>query len=261
MAEEKKKSSWEIPPPGPGTMSGFFLAWAFVAGIIGLTLILMGIGKGPMPLRLVAYDISVEGKTPAEVDLEKLTSAINQTNAMILALQGTSKDLTEELARKLEVKEENVASDLSSAILSKYSIEKFEGARLALVQYGKIGKFGVINVELREPAGGGDSSDLQDAVDLAREEFGKTPHAIFVLASGEGPGAPSGYLDAFQVMVKRGKADTEKRAATDWRVFIPEAIKDNLKECYVPADNEKVKEFSDRLPVVTRFVFRKKDFD
>ncbi len=248
MAEEKKKSSWEIPPPGPGTISGFFLAWVFVGGIIGLTIILMLIGKGPISLRVVAYDVSVEGKTPAEVDLEKLALATSQTNAMLLALQGTSEDLTEELSRKLELK--YFASKGPSAILARYPIDKVQGASLAVTHFGKIGRFGVMNVDLRKETGDAEARRLKQAIPLAGKEFGNTPHAIFVLASGEPPEAPAGYIEA----------PADNKEGSNWHVFIPEAIADNLKECYVPTDNKTIKDFSDRLPVVTRFVFRKKDF-
>jgi len=341
MAEQKKKSSWEIPPPGPGTISGFFVAWVFVAAIIGLTLVLMGIGKGPLPLRVVAYDISLEGIAPGEVEtilaattpwveragagsdilrkvmegkldaskaaeelrieaqevgrlireprvlaekvmrgeltskeaagrlgvkteemesyaaaeLERLTTAIRQTNPMVLLLQGTSDDLTKKLALKLEVKEENVVSEGSSAILSKYSVERPEGEGTALIRYGKKGKFGVVSVDLREAAAGAGPPSLEKAVDVAKVEFGETPHAILALVNGVPPAPPSGYVNAPIAI------PGEEGVASRWHAFIPETIEDNLKECYVPAENKAIEDYSDKLPIVAHFVFRKKDFE
>jgi len=252
MAEGRKKSSWVFPSAGPGTFSGFFVAWVFVGGIIGLALVLMAIGKGPTSLRIVAYDVSIEGKPPAEGQVDKLVAAVRQTNPMVLAVQGSSGELTKALALKLEIKDENAASEGSSAILSKYAIEKAEGGRLGLIQFGKYGRFGVVNLDLSEADNG---RELREAVDLARREFGETPHAIFSLVNGAAPAPPSGYVDVPVGMPGEGKV------IIHWHVFIPEAIEDNLKECYVPADNEKIKDFSDRLPMVARFVFQKKDFE
>ena len=261
MVEGKKKSSWEIPPPGPGTISGFFAAWVFVGAIIGLTLILMIIGKGPMALRVVGYEVGIDGKAPAGPELDKLVTAIKQANPMLLAVHGTSKELTEELRQRIEVKEENVASDGSSAIFSRYSVEKSEGARFVLIHFGETGKFGVVNVDLTKISGGNEKPGLEKAVGLAKEEFGKTPHAILVLAGGDTPHAPSDYLDALEVMVERGKLKAEDIAASDWRIFIPEGMEGNLKDCYVPTDNKAIKEFSDRVPIVAHFVFHKEDFE
>lgn len=341
MAEGKKKYSWEIPAPGPGTISGFFVAWVFVAGIIGLAVFFMAIGKGPMPVRVAAYDMDLEGIAPgqvevimaettpwvermgaksdvlrrvmrgelevskgaeeirvgeqevrqllqeprvlaqkvirgemnstgaarrlgvdekevvgkksfAEAELKRLTAAIGQTNPMVLALDGTSEKLTKEVSRKLELS--HFVSEGSSAILSKYPIEESEGAGAALIRYGKVGRFGVISTAARNGPGG-QRLDLKEAVELARKEFGESPHAIVVLVSGMPAVPPPGYLE-MPVAIP-----AKEKAASDWQVFIPEAIKENLKECYVPADNKVIKDFSDRLPIVTRFVFRKRDFE
>jgi hypothetical protein len=247
MADTERKSSWEVPPPGPGTLSGFFVAWGFVAGIIGLTLVLMVIGTGPMPLRVVAYDLGAEGKPLSEVNLKKLTLAINQTNPMVLALQGTSKELTNKLGL---AKEENILSEGSSAVLSRYPIEKSTGARVAKVRFGKIGVFGLLNMDLRNPADGNAVADLAPFADLARREFGGIPHAICLLGGDASLPPPQGYVEA----------PAEDKAATGWRILIPKSIEDNLKDCYVPAENKKIKDYSDRFPVVAHFVFRKKDF-
>jgi len=247
MAEQKKKSSWEIPPPGPGTISGFFVAWVFVAAIIGLTLVLMAIGKGPMPLRIVAYDITVNG----EVDREALLSAIRQANPMVLALRGSPEDLTEKLRLKLEVKEEDFVAKGPSAILSRYPIEKAGGAQLALIRYGKGGRFGVIHVDLNGASQLNELQDLKSVVRTARDVFGEAPHAIFALVRTSPPDAPPGYI----------MASAKNQEATDWRIFIPKRIKSNLKECYVPAENKAIEDYSDKLPIVAHFVFRKKDFE
>jgi hypothetical protein len=346
MAERRKKSSWVFPSAGPGTFSGFFVAWVFVAGIIGLALILMAIGRGPLPLRVVAYDISLEGIAPGEVETilaqttpwveragagssvlrevmagklypskaaeklkieeqevnrlireprvvaekvmrgeltskegarrlgvnteemesyaaaeqGRLATAVRQTNPMVLVLQGTSEKLTSELSRMLELK--YVLSDGDSATLSKYAVvsevyletsRRLEGYlhNLAQVRFGKIALFGVVNVDAVPLRNRPLPPDLKEGADHAAEEFGKTPHAIFVSASGSPPGAPSGYI----------KAAAENESESDWHMFIPEAIQDNLKECYVPAENEKITDFSGRLPLVARFVFGKKDFE
>jgi hypothetical protein len=251
MAEGKKKSSWVFPSAGPGTFSGFFVAWVFVAGIIGLALALMAIGKGPMPIRVVAYDISLDGKPPAQTQLDTLAAAMGQTNPMVLVLQGSSEEFTKALALKLEIKDENVASQGSSAILTRYTIEKAEGARVALIRYGKNGRFGVVNVDLSQA---GSDGKLQEAVNLAKTQFGETPHAIFALVNGVPPAPPAGYVNA--PIAIPGKEEV----SSHWHAFIPEAIEDNLKECYLPADNETIQKYSDRLPLVTRFVFHKEDF-
>ena len=260
MAEEKKSRTWEIPPPGPGTISGFFVAWVFVAAIIGLTLILMGIGKGPMPLRIVAYDIDVNG----EVDQEALLAAIREANPMVLALRGRPEDLTKELALKLEVKEENFIARGPSAILSRYPIEKAGGGQLALIQYGKGARFGVVHVDPNGASGLNEAQDLMAAVRAARDMFGKAPHAIFVLVDGVPPAPPAGYVNAPIANPEdeeRYIRDGVWRSSSNWHAFIPEAIEENLKECYLPANNETIQKYSDRLPLVTRFVFHKEDFE
>jgi hypothetical protein len=228
------------------------VAWVFVGAIIGLTLVLMAIGKGPMPLRVVGYDISLDGKAPAEDQMDALTTAIAQANPMVLALQGTSDDLTKKLPLKLEVKEENVVSEGSSAILSKYTLEKPEGEGTALIRYGKEGKFGVVNVDLSEA---GSDGKLQEAVELAKTQFGEAPHAIFALVNGVPPASPAGYVNA--PIAIAGKEEV----SSHWHAFVPEAIEDNLKECYLPVDNETIQKYSDRLPLVARFVFHKEDFE
>lgn len=248
MAETRRKSCWEVPRPGPGTISGFFVAWLFVGAIVGLTIILMLIGKGPMPIRVVAYDLGLERNAPGKVNLEGLVSAVKETNPMVLALQGSSEEVTKELSRKLELK--YFASGGSSAILSRYRIEEREGARFVVTRYGKNGRFGVVNMDLRKRGSGAARPEVKEAVDFA-PEFSKTPHAVLVLVDGEAPEAPPGYVEA----------PAQNKEGTAWRIFIPESIKDNLKECYVPAKNKAVKDFSDRLPIVAHFVFHKRDFE
>ncbi len=249
MAEGKKKSSWEIPPPGPGTISGFFVAWLFVGAIIGIIVILMAIGAGPMPMRVVAYDLELEGKAPAEVPLDKLVSAIKQTSPMVLVLRGISEELAKELGRKLEMKEKNVLCDGRLAILSKYAVVKGEGGRLALIRFGKRGNFGIVQVGAG--IGAAQSADIGGAADLAVKEFDKVPHAIFVSGQGDWPRGRSDYV----------AASARNKAASHWRILVPEAIKDKVKDCYVPIDNKAIKDFSDRLPLIAHFVFRKEDFE
>ncbi len=251
MAEEKRSSSWEIRRPGPGTISGFLVAWVFVAAIIGLTLILMVIGKGPMPLRVVGYDVRLDGQPPAQASLDKLTAALKQTSAMVVAMHGGSEETAIELGRRLEMTRQKVAAEGSSAILTRYSIEKSEGARAALIQFGDIGRFGVVNVDLTDEDGGSAPGNLDEAVDLAKKEFGQTPHAVLALVGDSPPSAPSGYV----------AATIEGEEATEWRVYLPASVAESLKDCYVPTKNETVKEYSDRLPVVARFVFQTKDFE
>jgi hypothetical protein len=248
MAEKEKKSSWEVPSPGPGTMSGFFVAWLFVGAIIGLTIILMLIGKGSMPLRVAGYDLGLEGKSVEEVDLDKLVLAVRQTNAMVLALHGSSEELTKALSRQLELK--YVGWEGSSAILSRYEMKKSERAGWAVLRYGKKGRFGVMSLDLRK-GGGAEPARLREAAEVAEKEFGGNPHAILVLGSGEAPSAPFGYVEA----------SAENKEASDWHVFVPERLEDKVDECYVPVDNVKIREFSQRLPIVARFVFRKEDFE
>lgn len=248
MTDGKKKSSWEIARPGPGTLSGFFVAWLFVGAIIAVALILMVVGKGPMPLRVIGYDISVGGQAPSAAQMEKLVTAVRQTSPMVLAIHGSSEEMVPELARKLEIKQENVASQGSSAILSRYEIKKSQGGRLGLIEWGKGGKFGIVSVDLKEAADA--VADLKKAIESAKREFGKTPHAILAQVGSTGPDAPEGYI----------VATATKQGATDWRIYVPKDLEDNLKECYVPADNAKIKEFSERMPIVARFVFHKKDF-
>jgi len=335
MSEKNKKSSWEIPPPGPGTISGFFVAWAFVAGVIGITIILMVIGKGPMPLRVAAYDLGLDGIAPGQVEaimaqttpwvqragakgdvlrkvmlgeleiskaaeqlkikveevaellreprvisqkfirgelaleeaagrlgvakeakgkkdyseaeryaegeLKRLTAAIGQVNPMVLVLNGTSEKLTKELSRKLELS--HFLAKGSSAILSKYPVfarGKPGEAFSAVIRYGKNGRFGVINAAT--PSG---------RVKSPTEELGRAPHAIFLSASEAPPEPYAGYVNA----------TVENEPASNWLVSIPKTIEGNLEECYVPADNKIVKAFSDRLPIVARFVFRSRDFE
>ena len=248
MTDGKKKSSWEIASPGPGTLSGFFVAWLFVAAIIGITVVLMLVGKGPMPLRVVGYDISVRGQAPSAAQMEKLVTAIRQTSPMVLAIHGCSEEMAPELARKLEIKQENFASQGSSAILSRYEIKKSQGGRVGLIEWGKVGKFGIVTVDLKDAADA--VADLKKAIESAKKEFGRTPHAILAQAGSTAPEAPEGYI----------VATATKQEATDWRIYVPKDLEDNLKECYVPADNAKIKEFSQRMPIVARFVFHKKDF-
>jgi len=248
MTDGKKKSSWEIVPPGPGTLSGFFVAWLFVAAIIGITVVLMLVGKGPMPLRVVGYDISVGGRVPSPAQMEKLVAAVRQTSPMVLAIHGSSDEMAPELARKLEIKPENVASQGSSAILSRYEIKKSQGGRVGLIEWGKVGKFGIVTVDLKEAADA--VADLKKAIESAKKQFGRMPHAILAQVGSTAPDAPEGYV----------VASATKQEATDWRVYIPKDLEDNLKECYVPADNDKIKAFSDRMPIVARFVFHNKDF-
>jgi hypothetical protein len=251
MAEEKtKKPSWHFPGAGRGTWSGFFVAWLFVAGVIGITVVSMLVGKGPMPLRVVGYDLGLENADPAKVDLTKLTSAIKQTSFMVLVIRGTSEKLTEELSRKLEVKKENVISEGSAAILSKYPIERSEKTLIPVIRFGESGRFGVVNVDLRTRTVGDGQSELERAAGIARKEFGKAPHAIFALCRGVTTLLPAGYVEVAG----------EEEEATDWRIFIPGSVVENFKECYVPTDNKAIKDFSDRSPVIVRFVFRERDF-
>jgi hypothetical protein len=248
MAEQNKKPSWIFPGAGPGTLSGFLVAWVFVAGIVGLAVLFMSIGEGPLPLRVVGYDVSVGGQTPTPAQIDTLVPAVRQTGPMVLAIQGCSEEMVPELARKLEIKQENVASQGSSAILSRYEIKKSQGGRLGLIEWGKGGKFGIVSVNLKEAADA--VADLKKAIESAKKEFGKTPHAILAQAGSTAPEAPEGYI----------VATATKQGATDWRIYVPKDLEDNLKECYVPADNAKIKEFSQRMPIVARFVFHKKDF-
>jgi hypothetical protein len=248
MAEENKKPSWSFPGSGPGTLSGFFVAWVFVAGIVGLAVLFMSIGEAPLPLRVVGYDVSVGGQTPTPAQIDTLVPAIRQANPMVLAIQGCSEEMVPELARKLEVKQENVASEGSSAILSRYKISNSQGGRLGLIEWGKVGKFGIVSVDLREGADA--RARLKEAVELAKKGFGRTPHAVLAQAGSVAPDAPDGYV----------LATATKQEATDWRVYVPKDVEDNLEECYVPAENAKIKDFSERIPIVARFVFHKKDF-
>lgn len=248
MAEATKKRSWIFPSAGPGTLSGFFVAWAFVAAIIGVAILLMNIGKGPLPLRVVGYDISVGGEAPTTAQLDTLIPAIRQANAMVLALHGSSEKTTTDLALKLEIKPENTVSQGSSGILSRYEVERSLGGGVALIRFAKIAKFGIVSVDLRES--GEAASRLKEVAESAVKEFGKTPHAILAQAGSTAPDAPEGYV----------VATATNQEATDWRLYVPKEFEDNLKECYVPADNDKIKAFSEQMPIVARFVFHKKDF-
>jgi hypothetical protein len=248
MAEEKKKSSWGFPGAGPGTLSGFFVAWVFVGAIIGIAVFFMSVGKGPLPLRIAGYDIGATGGSPTPAEMDRLVAAIRQTNSMILVLHGGSEKVIGEVARRLEVKAENMTSGGGSAILSRYAVEKSQSGRTVLIHFAKIGKFGIVSVDLKEAADA--AADLKKAMESAKKEFGKTPHAILAQVGSSPPDAPEGYV----------VASATKQEATDWRIYVPKDVRDKMEECYAPADNAKIKEFSDRIPIVARFVFHKKDF-
>jgi len=251
MAEEKsKKPSWHFPGAGRGTWSGFFVAWVFVAGVIGITVVLMLLGKGPMPLRVVGYDLGLENADPAKVDFTKLASAIKQTNFMVLVIQGTSEKLTGELSRKLEVKKENVISEGSAAILSKYPIERSEKTGIPVIRFGENGRFGIVSLDLRGQAENAQILELSEARDRTRRTFGERPHAIMVLVE----------VAKAAMMRDYAEAPAKNQEESDWRILIPERVGGALKESYVPVDNKSIKNPSGRLPIVAHFVFHKADF-